>query len=118
MNHHGSPFSSGQKLLDVIRPTAAVFSVGVDNEHDHPGQDTLDRLYDMKTEMFLTTKGVKRNLHGAAVANGDVVIETNGKRSFTVTAGKRSKKFSLKGTKFPKCKDGDLQDKRVPKITK
>ena len=119
VNHHGSPFSSGDNLLNVIKPTAAVISVGNDNEHGHPGQECLDRLDKLKTEIFMTEKGVKgRNLHGAVVANGDIVITTNGKRSFTVTAGKRAKKFSLKGTTFPKCKDGDIQDEKIPKITK
>jgi hypothetical protein len=52
-------------------------------------------------------------------ANGDVIIETDGKKYFSVTAGKRTKKFtSLKKTKFPKCKDGSLQDKRVPTVKK
>jgi len=115
-NHHGSPFSSGPALLNVIKPTAAVFSVGKDNEHNHPGQETLDRLDKLGTEMFLTSRGVSRNYHGAVIANGDITIVTDGKKFFEVTAGKRSKKYKLKGTKFPKCKDGSLQKEKIVKI--
>jgi len=116
VNHHGSPFSTCQALVDKTKPTAAVFSVGK-NDYKHPGQETIDRLYKAGTEMFFTGKGVERNYRNGIIANGDVIVETDGKKYFTVSAGKRTKKYtSLKGTKFPACKDGDQQDKPIPTI--
>ena len=44
--HHGSATSSSQELLDAIDPEYVVVSAGVENNHDHPRPETVDRLAD------------------------------------------------------------------------
>eukprot|EP01107_Rhizomastix_libera_P014074 TRINITY_DN41_c0_g1_i8.p1 TRINITY_DN41_c0_g1~~TRINITY_DN41_c0_g1_i8.p1 ORF type:complete len:398 (+),score=111.92 TRINITY_DN41_c0_g1_i8:40-1194(+) len=116
VNHHASAWSSCQPLLNILKPSASVISVGNDNDYDHPSQEALDRLGDIGSQIFLTERGYKRNLRGGIVANGDVIVETDGSSSMKVTAGSTSKTFKLKGTKHPACKDGDLQKKSIPTI--
>lgn len=43
VGHHGSRGSTGQELLDSLRPLAAVISVGR-NDYGHPSPETLARL--------------------------------------------------------------------------
>lgn len=42
--HHGSKYSTGQALLQAIRPETVVLSVGKDNPYGHPAPETLARL--------------------------------------------------------------------------
>jgi competence protein ComEC len=44
VGHHGSDSSTTAELLDVIRPTIAVISVGTGNEYGHPAPETLATL--------------------------------------------------------------------------
>ena len=42
--HHGSKYSTGEELLNLIKPRVAVVSVGTNNSYGHPAQETLSRL--------------------------------------------------------------------------
>ncbi|MCF0123174.1 MAG: ComEC/Rec2 family competence protein, partial [Ruminiclostridium sp.] len=53
VGHHGSKTSTGQALLEAIRPEMAVIPVGY-NSYGHPAQETLDRLSDMGVTCYRT----------------------------------------------------------------
>jgi competence protein ComEC len=42
--HHGSRTATSAALLDALRPTIAIISVGAGNRYGHPAPETLDRL--------------------------------------------------------------------------
>ncbi len=42
--HHGSKNSTGRQFLDVVEPTEAIISAGVNNSYGHPHKETLDAL--------------------------------------------------------------------------
>lgn len=44
VGHHGSKFSSSEKLLDIIRPRFAVISVGEGNTYGHPTTEAINRI--------------------------------------------------------------------------
>lgn len=43
LGHHGSKYSSGEELLDLLSPRFIIISVGK-NSYGHPTQETLDRV--------------------------------------------------------------------------
>ena len=52
--HHGACTSTGEKLLDAICPAVAMVSCGKDNRYGHPHPDTLRRLEQAGTKVFVT----------------------------------------------------------------
>lgn len=42
--HHGSSDATSEKFLDVVNPSVAVISCGLNNQYGHPDQELLDRL--------------------------------------------------------------------------
>ncbi|MBR1691693.1 MAG: ComEC/Rec2 family competence protein, partial [Lachnospiraceae bacterium] len=52
--HHGSRYSTCAELLDVIAPQAAVISSGQSSRYGHPHAETLQRLEEAKSRLFLT----------------------------------------------------------------
>jgi len=42
--HHGSKYSTSERLLETIRPKLAVISVGANNRYGHPAPEVLSRL--------------------------------------------------------------------------
>lgn len=51
--HHGSKYSTGQELLDRLRPELAVISVGY-NAYGHPAPETLARLEAAGAKIYRT----------------------------------------------------------------
>ena len=68
--HHGSDSSTGEELLERVRPKLAVVSVGKENRYGHPWEGVLQRLQEAvgQDRVFLTSE------HGA------VQVTTDGER--------------------------------------
>ncbi len=71
--HHGSAYSSGQPLLDAVRPVVSVISVGADNHFGEPAAATLQRLDD--SIVYRTDQ------------QGDVTFSTDGERLWISSEG-------------------------------
>ena len=54
VGHHGSKYSTGQQLLEMVRPTYAFISVDEDNPYGHPAQELIQRLLDMGCIIYRT----------------------------------------------------------------
>jgi competence protein ComEC len=67
VGHHGSRGSTGEELLDSLRPLAAVISVGR-NDYGHPAQETLARLGSRRVPVLRTDR------------DGTVSVTTDGTR--------------------------------------
>lgn len=52
--HHGSRYSSGEELLNRLKPTITVISAGKGNRYGHPHEDTLERLKRVKSHLYRT----------------------------------------------------------------
>ena len=64
VGHHGSKYSTGEKLLDAIDAETAVISVGY-NTYGHPAPEILSRLFERGMDIFRTD------------INGNVTIRIN-----------------------------------------
>lgn len=42
--HHGSNYSSSEKILKKVNPKYSIISVGKNNSYGHPGNETMERL--------------------------------------------------------------------------
>ncbi|MBD3238605.1 MAG: MBL fold metallo-hydrolase, partial [Candidatus Moranbacteria bacterium] len=54
IGHHGSRTATGQKLLELTKPKAAIISCGSDNKFHHPHTQTLEKLQERKIEILRT----------------------------------------------------------------
>ena len=52
--HHGSYTSSTREFLDLVQPKYCVISVGKDNEHGHPHDTAIDRMYEYAEKIYRT----------------------------------------------------------------
>ena len=52
--HHGSAYSTGTELLEVLMPAYTVISCGKHNSYGHPHQELLKRLADCGTKILIT----------------------------------------------------------------
>ncbi len=52
--HHGSKYSNSQFLLETVRPDAAVFSVGGDNNYGHPTPEAMERFRAVGAKLYRT----------------------------------------------------------------
>ena len=55
VGHHGSRGSTGEELLDSLRPVAAVISLGR-NDYGHPSPETLARLHSRSVPVLRTDR--------------------------------------------------------------
>lgn len=65
--HHGSKYSSSKEFLEAVRPALAVIQVGK-NSYGHPTKETIDRLEAVGARVLRNDR------------DGDILIETDGKR--------------------------------------
>lgn len=72
VGHHGSRTSSSTEFLKVVKPEAALISVGAGNDYGHPHQAALRRLEQGKIKIWRTDQ------------NGMITIETDGKQPYVV----------------------------------
>ena len=54
VGHHGSRTSTVQEFLDMVAPSIAVISVGMDNSYGHPHGDVLARLEEAGIRIYRT----------------------------------------------------------------
>jgi len=67
VSHHGSNTSTTYPFLREVMPEIAIISVGVNNQHKHPHDDTLSRLRDADVKVYRTD------------LQGDIIIRSDGK---------------------------------------
>ena len=65
VNHHGSKTSSTDAFLDVVSPSYALISCGLDNSYGHPAQEVLERLQNRGVSIYRT------DLQGTVVLYSD-----------------------------------------------
>ena len=82
VGHHGSRGSTGEELLDSLRPLAAVISVGR-NEYGHPAPETLTRLDSRGVRVLRTDR------------DGTVSVTTDG-TSMTVSTTRGESQYLVK----------------------
>ena len=56
VSHHGSKSASSENFINLVSPTFACVSVGVDNQYNLPNQDVLDRLNNVGSEIITTSQ--------------------------------------------------------------
>lgn len=100
VNHHGSQWSTNYAFLQRIRPIASVLSCGVG--HKHPNEYALKRVLGYEDYWTGRPMGsdVFQTLHADGylmdaphphtekvqyIANGDILIETDGETGFSIT---------------------------------
>lgn len=54
--HHGSNTSSGNPFLKIVKPEAAVISVGANNEYHHPHPSTLKKYAAIPSKVYRTDR--------------------------------------------------------------
>ena len=75
VNHHGSSHSSNLQFLQKLNPSVSFISCGKGNSYGHPGQDTLDRLKKVNTQIYLTENcNNTRNYYDSIITNSDIII--------------------------------------------
>lgn len=52
--HHGSRHSSTELFLDRVRPMVSLVSCSATNRYGHPGEETLERLRNVGSQIFIT----------------------------------------------------------------
>ena len=62
--HHGSAYSTGDRLLSATKPETVLISVGGGNYYGHPAKALLDRLIQYGCDVYRT------DLHGTIVYRG------------------------------------------------
>lgn len=53
-SHHGSNYSSGEKLLQILAPEITIASAGEDNRYGHPGKQAVERIRAVGSSFFCT----------------------------------------------------------------
>jgi len=59
VGHHGSRTSTSDAFLARVRPDYSFISVGIGNKYGHPHQETLSRLRNAGSKIYLTTAGTQ-----------------------------------------------------------
>ena len=52
--HHGSKYSTGEEMLELLKPDIAVISCGADNSYGHPHEEIIQRLGEVGSEILTT----------------------------------------------------------------
>lgn len=63
VSHHGSKYATSDEFLEVVKPQAAIISVGKNNSYGHPNEEVLQRLRKRAVEILRTDE------------RGDIVYE-------------------------------------------
>lgn len=54
VGHHGSSTSSSKEFLNQVMPSVAIIQVGEDNKYGHPHKETMERLNNLNTKIYMT----------------------------------------------------------------
>lgn len=71
--HHGSRDGAAARVLNMIRPQAAIISCGEGNRYGHPAQQTLSVLKESGARIFRTDR---QGTVSVSYADGNMVIST------------------------------------------
>ena len=52
--HHGSKYSSTEIFLGQVQPAVSLISCSASNRYGHPGEETLERLLESGSRVFIT----------------------------------------------------------------
>jgi len=87
ISHHGSNTSTNTSFLRRLIPEVTIISLGT-NPYGHPHQEVLDRLnaLPMMEAIYQTESGSGGTAEKVQVANGTVLVETDGTQ-YTVSGG-------------------------------
>jgi len=97
VHHHGSRHSSNLYFLQKIMPEFAMISMGDGNPFGHPTQAVLNRLNDPSVHalrIFQTEKGNGGTAPNVTVAQGQIMISTDGVSYSITNEGPGSTVFS------------------------
>jgi len=94
VNHHGADNGSAKAFIELIKPNIAIISAGNGNDHKHPRNSALRRLYEGGVyRTILTSFGTSRERirsdvrERVAVYQNDVIITSNG-QSYDVSTSR------------------------------
>jgi beta-lactamase superfamily II metal-dependent hydrolase len=90
VNHHGSTTSTNQAFLDALQPEIAIISCGDHNDHFHPHQSVIDRLLAADVDVYQTERCWTDSAADVTVADGDIVLTTDGSSQPSLTLPARS----------------------------
>lgn len=57
VSHHGSKYSSSEEFLHILSPEISVISCSSTNSYGHPHQETLERLREVRCDIYVTMYG-------------------------------------------------------------
>lgn len=66
VGHHGSYTATCQEFLDIVNPSYAIISAGLDNRYDHPHNVTIEKLLNNNVQTYCT------------LSSGTIIAKTNG----------------------------------------
>jgi len=106
VNHHGSSHSSNINFLQKLNPSVSFISCGKGNSYGHPGQDTLDRLKKVNTQIYITEDcDNSKNYYDSIITNNDIVITVSeDTKTYNVCFNNNCKTYKSKGYKELNCK--------------
>lgn len=97
VNHHGADNGSEDDFLRAIKPNIAIISAGNGNDHKHPKNDALRRLYDADVyRTIMTSFGTSEERldddvrNRVAVYQNDVIITSDGD-NYEISTSRRYK---------------------------
>lgn len=96
VHHHGSRYSSNDGWLDVIRPRVGIISAGLNNKHNHPTFETIERLHTKNVPLFWTSEG--------GGIDPEVGMDTVGS-NIIVEAGPNAQSFTVRHTRGPQVQE-------------
>ncbi len=80
--HHGSKYSTGEEMLELLMPDIAVISCGADNSYGHPHEEIIQRLGEVGSEILTTPQC------GAITVKLGREVEIYGFKSKTLNIGR------------------------------